>query len=157
VRVGRHLLGLLVATFAFFGAGRSAALYRKHYAPFRLIGGGRAEHSGKFHAVTYEHWDGQLVTLYCFTFDSGWDGRGLDVAWSDVIEILETSAVISAEGKRVGERREVVLRANGGRGRDSAVVVVNGLNMYVLFGESRRRVLEFEEFQGFRRHNLTGG
>jgi hypothetical protein len=97
------------------------------------------------------------VTLNCFTFDSEEDGRGLEIGSSDVVEILETSAVISAEGKRVGERREVVLRANGSRGRESAVIVWNSPNVYVIFGESRSRVLEFEESLKFRRHNLTRG
>ena len=157
MKVGRHLLGLLVAALAFFGAGHSTELYRKHFAPFRFIGGGQAEHVGKFHAGMYESWDGQLVTLNCFTFESEEDGRGLDIGSSDVIEILETSAVISAGGERVGERREVVLRANGRRGRESAVIVANGMNVCVIFGESRSRVLEFEGSKEFRRHNLTPG
>jgi hypothetical protein len=154
----RHIVGIIIAALIFFGATRSTEVYRKYYVPFSPTWDGELKHFGKFHSRTYKSWDGQLLTLYCHTLDSEQEAQDwFSERLSDATEIRERSPFLDVTGKRVGDRAEVVFPATSYRGRVSAVVLLKGVNVYVLFGESRSRVLEFEKFPDIQRHNLTTG
>ena len=152
----RHLLGIIVAALVFFASNRSTELYRQYYAPFRPASNWRLDHFGKFHSRTYKSWDGHLLHLYCYTHDSEQEARD----WffenlSDATQVLERSPFLNERGEQVGDRAVAVFPPTSYRGQVSGVVLVKGANVYVLFGESLSRVLEFEKFPDIQRHNLT--
>ena len=154
----RHILGIILATFGFFGAYCLTEMYRRYYDPFRPISSWKLEHFGKFHSSDYKAWDGRTLTLYCYTLDSEQEARDwFSELTSDAAEVLERSPFFNDTGERVGNRVVVVLPSKSYRKPVPAVILLKGENVYMIFGESLSQVLEFEQFPDMRRHNLTRG
>lgn len=152
----RHLIGIIIALLTFVAGSYSTRLHPKPISRFKLVSQKEGEHFGKFHSREYETWDGKRLHLYCYTDDSEQEAR----AWfyedlSDATEILERSPFLNERGEQVGERVVAVFPTTSRRGRIWAVVVLKGVNVFMMFGESLSQVLEFEKFPEIRHHNLT--
>ncbi len=152
----RHILGIILAALVFFASNRSTELYWKYCAPFRAASNWSLEHFGKFHARAYKSWDGQILKLYCYTHDSEQEARDwFSELLSDATKVLGQSPFLNDSGEQVGDRAVVIFPHKSYRGRVSAVILVKGVNVYMIFGESLSQVLEFEKTPDIRRHNLT--
>jgi hypothetical protein len=157
----RQIFGAIVAIFVFFASIYLARIREMPgiascITPFRPASRWRLEHFGKFHSRAYKSIDGQLLKLYCYSHDSEQEARDwFEENLSDAVGIRERTPFFDERGNHIGDRAITEYAPTSYRGRVSAVVIVKGVNVYVLSGESLSHVLEFEKFPDIRRHNLT--